>query len=254
MLELARHRCSARRWAEFQLGNATELPAEDGSFDAAVSVQVFEYVADVEAALAETYRVLSPGGRAVVVSTDWDSILWHSGNRDRMRRVLAAFDEHCAYSNLPRMLGPKLRRAGFELLEQSVVAQFNPSYDANTYSYHLIQLISSFVAGRKGVTGEEADEWANELHQLGQRGARQSNGANVAPSARQWPSTTAGAVSVTGSLIVMWKSSRVWSAPSAKRSTISTRSLCAVPALSTYGQSMRVVVTTSAPSSHLPTE
>jgi ubiquinone/menaquinone biosynthesis C-methylase UbiE len=170
MLDRARERCSAQRWAEFQLGNATELPAEDASFDAAVSVQVFEYVANVDAALAQMYRVLSPGARAVVVSTDWDSVLWHSGDPGRMRRVLAAFEEHCAYSNLPRTLGSKLRSAGFELHAQSVVTQFNPSYDANTYSFHLVRLVSSFAAGRKSVSREEANEWASELRLLGERG------------------------------------------------------------------------------------
>lgn len=70
MLDLARRRCSSWPYAEFQSGNATQLPAEDGSFDAAVSVQVFEYVANVEMALAEMHRVLRPGGRAVVMSTD----------------------------------------------------------------------------------------------------------------------------------------------------------------------------------------
>ena len=170
MLERARERCSAWPRAEFELANATSLPVENGGFDAAVSVQVFEYVANVEAALAEMYRALRPGGRAVVVSTDWDSILWHSEDKSRMSRVLAAFEEHCAYSDLPRTLGPKLRRAGFELRAQSVVTQFNAGCDPDTYSHHLIRLISSFVAGRKGVTADEADEWARELRELDERG------------------------------------------------------------------------------------
>jgi arsenite methyltransferase len=170
MLTRARTRCSPWGFTEFKRGDATNLPAEDGIFDAAVSVQVFEYVANVEAALGEMYRVLRPGGRAVVVSTDWDSILWHTPNRDRMSRVLAAFDEHCAYSDLPRTLGAKLQRAGFEVREQSVVTQFNPRCDADTYSHHLIKLITPFVVGRNGVSAEEADAWARELRELDERG------------------------------------------------------------------------------------
>lgn len=170
MLERARARCAAWRFAEFERGDATQLPAKDGTFDAAVSVQVFEYVANVETALGEMHRVLRPGGRAVVVSTDWDSILWHSVNRNRMSRVLAAFDEHCAYSALPRTLGAKLRAAGFEVRAQSVVTQFNPRCDADTYSHHLINLIAAFVVGRKGVTAEEADSWARELRELDEHG------------------------------------------------------------------------------------
>lgn len=87
-----------------------------------------------------------------------------------MTRVLAAFDEHCAYSDLPRTLGAKLRGAGFEVRAQSVVTQFNPRCDADTYSHHLIDLIASFVVGRRGVTTEEADGWAHELRELDERG------------------------------------------------------------------------------------
>jgi hypothetical protein len=34
----------------------------------------------------------------------------------------------------------------------------------------LIRLISSFVAGRKGVTADEANAWASELRALDERG------------------------------------------------------------------------------------
>lgn len=50
------------------MGDAVRLPAADGAFDAAVSTQVYEYVADMPAALAELHRVLKPGGRIVITS------------------------------------------------------------------------------------------------------------------------------------------------------------------------------------------
>jgi arsenite methyltransferase len=169
MLALARERCAGKPWVDFQAGEATALPAPDLVFDVAVSVQVYEYVAEVTKALAEMYRVLRPGGRAVVVSTDWDSIVWQATNRERMNRVLAAFEEHCVYSDLPRILGPKLRQASFRLRQQSVVPQFNPTYDPDTFSYSLIDIIRLFAPGRNGVTEEEAEEWVKDLRQLGER-------------------------------------------------------------------------------------
>jgi arsenite methyltransferase len=51
-----------------------------------------------------------------------------------------------------------------------VVPQFNPTYDSNTYSYHLIEVIRAFVAGRKGVTDVEAAEWTEDLRRLGEQG------------------------------------------------------------------------------------
>jgi SAM-dependent methyltransferase len=48
------------------LGDATQMPYEDGRFDAAYLVTVLGEVPDQDAALRELARVLKPGGRLVV--------------------------------------------------------------------------------------------------------------------------------------------------------------------------------------------
>jgi SAM-dependent methyltransferase len=100
----ARSRPAGSAPAEFRPGEATALPCAAGSFDVVTSTQVYEYVDDVPAALAEAWRVLRPGGRLLVLDTDWDSIVWRSGDDDRMRRVLRAWDGHLADPHLPRRL------------------------------------------------------------------------------------------------------------------------------------------------------
>src|SRR5262249_37954646 len=96
MLALARRRRRPAGSAElrFLAGDACALPFADESFDAAVATQVYEYVQDVPGALGEAFRVLRPGGRLLVLDTDWGSIVWHSADAERTRRVLAAWDEH----------------------------------------------------------------------------------------------------------------------------------------------------------------
>ena len=108
---------SARRRGapvEYGIGDALALPFPDEHFDVAVCTQVYEYVEDIAAALAEARRVLRTGGRLLVLDTDWDSIVWHSADRERMQRVLAAWNEHLADPYLPRRLPGLLRAAGLE--------------------------------------------------------------------------------------------------------------------------------------------
>lgn len=171
LLAMSKVHCAHQSWVEFRYGDATGLPFPDNHFDVAASTQVYEYVADVETALTELYRVLRPGGRAVILDTDWDSIVWHTTNRERMERILAAWDEHLVDPCLPRTLAQKLRQVGFLIEDRQIIPLFNPEFDWNTYSNGMIDLIVPFVSGRNGVTREEAEAWAKELRQLGEQGA-----------------------------------------------------------------------------------
>jgi arsenite methyltransferase len=170
MLQLARRRCAEKPQAQFKTGDATKLPVSEAAFDVAVSIQVYEYVRNVDAALAEMYRVLRPGGRAAIMSTDWKSIVWNATDENRMLRVLAVWEEHCAYTDLPRRLRQKLVSAGFAISDQQVVPQFNPTYDPNTYSHGLIQIIRAFVTGQNRLTDVEVMAWVDDLRRLGEQG------------------------------------------------------------------------------------
>lgn len=170
LLSAANRHCAHLSWVEFRQADVTHLPFPDRAFDAAISTQVLEFIRDVDAALAEIHRVLRPGARVVIVDTDWDSIVWHSSDRERMSRILTAWEQHAADVYLPRTMANRLCRAGFQVQSQQVIPLFNSSYDPNTFSNRIIDLIVPFVAGRNGITRGEAEGWANDLRQAGEQG------------------------------------------------------------------------------------
>ena len=63
-----------------------------------------------------------------------------------------------------------LNCAGFCVESQEVIPLFNPSFDPNTYSNRLIDLIVPFVIGRLDIDCDEADDWAEKLRSDGNKG------------------------------------------------------------------------------------
>jgi SAM-dependent methyltransferase len=96
--------------------DATSSPVDDASFDAAVCVQVLEYVAEPTAGLAEINRAL-----------------------------------------------------GFEDIRAEAHPFVSFDFDPETYGVALIPVIGAFVAGRNGITDEQAQAWIAEQRQLGER-------------------------------------------------------------------------------------
>ena len=78
--------------------------------------------------------MLRPGGRLLVLDTDWDSIVWHSTRPHRMERVLAAWNEHLAHPYLPRRLPGLLRDAGLEPTDVAIIPILNVGANRETYS------------------------------------------------------------------------------------------------------------------------
>jgi arsenite methyltransferase len=167
MLAIARQRAGGAG-VEVAQGTAIAIPYDDASFDVGISTQVLEYVADVPAALAELHRVVRPGGRVLLLDTDWDSLVWRSDDDARTARVLTTWDEHLADPHLPRRLGGELRAAGFDLTAVDALTMLNVGYVRRTFSACLLEQIVAFVAGRSGLTAADAEECAADLRGQGE--------------------------------------------------------------------------------------
>jgi arsenite methyltransferase len=170
MLEVAARRNPGVRAAtlELELGGVERIPYADESFDAVVTTQVLEYVPDIAGALAEMRRVLRPGGRLLVLDTDWDSLVWHAPDEALMARVLTAWEEHLADPHLPRSLGRSLREGGFVGGPPTVLPLLNVGDPHDTFSGFLLGLVATFVVDRNGLTSEEVEAWAESMRALGE--------------------------------------------------------------------------------------
>ena len=170
MLDVAAGRAAGVSNVAFHQGDATAVPLPDAGFDAALSVQVLEYVEDATAGLRELRRVVRPGGRVVVWDIDWGTVSWHSQDPARMERVLSAWDAHLAHPSLPRTLAHRMREAGLGDVRGEGHAFATADGDPGSYGVAAVPVIEKYVAGREEIGPEEARAWACEQEELRERG------------------------------------------------------------------------------------
>ena len=170
MLAITARRTDGHDNVKLVEGAATALDFASDSFDAAITVQVLEYVDDVRLALAELHRVLRPGGRLVVWDVDWETASMHSADPERLRRVLEAWDRHLVHRSLPATLATRLRDAGFTDVSIEGHTFTTGELSPDTYGGSLVGVIDHYLTGLDGFDDDERTAWADEQRELGERG------------------------------------------------------------------------------------
>ena len=160
-----------REQIEVVLGDAAPLAFPDACFDAAISTQVLEYIDDADGALRELRRVLRPGGRLVLLDTDWDTLIWSARDEARTARILNAWGSHAPHPRLPRVLVPRLRAVGLGVTDVFSLTLLNTAYNESTYSYNLAGLIAHYLRTSRALDEDEIEAWLDELASLDEDGA-----------------------------------------------------------------------------------
>jgi SAM-dependent methyltransferase len=100
-----------QQWGVF---DASELPFGDAVFDALFAGEVIEHVPDARLTLREWWRVLKPGGIAIVTTPNRERLV---ARVNRMEQPYSR--DHLSELSYADLSGPLLRDSGFEFVEQA---------------------------------------------------------------------------------------------------------------------------------------
>ena len=153
MIQHAKIRCENILQTKLYKGDATDLHAENETFDAVTCTQVLLYVNDVSKVLSEMMRVLKPGGRIVIVETDWRGVVLNSADDALTKKIFSAWDSAVPSPNLPVHLGPLLKKHGFSKIQVEAVPILNTEYSDSNFSYGMMEWITK-NAMKQGVLNQ----------------------------------------------------------------------------------------------------
>jgi SAM-dependent methyltransferase len=153
---------------EFQRGDITRLPVEDGAFDGAYSERVFQHLDDPRAAITELVRVVRPGGRIAVIDSDWGMHAIHGAHPALTARIIGCWAEHPPNGRVGRQLPALFARAG--LVDQVVVTDTITNRDPRPPSLQPFATMAAVAEHRGVVTAPEAESWLRQLAAAGADG------------------------------------------------------------------------------------
>jgi arsenite methyltransferase len=162
MVGLAQNICHE---AAFIKSDATDLPVDDSSYDVLTTSQLLCFVGDIPGALREFYRVLKPGGRMLILDTDWGSIIWNCRNQALMTRAIDLFTSPLDNRHTPRKLSMQITEAGFELIDRPSFSVINWKRDPDSYSEQCVGFVRQMMESSPDFTQEDWESWDSDLQE-----------------------------------------------------------------------------------------
>lgn len=146
--------------ARFVPGDAYGLPFGADTFDVALCERVFQHLTTPARATAEIARVLRPGGRVVVIDSDWGTAIVHPGDRQVVHHIIETLIDRTTNPFSGRRLSGLLTKAGLVIDE---VGSHTLVQDASAGAGALVPRVSAMAVARGAITEEQRQNLLNEL-------------------------------------------------------------------------------------------
>ena len=130
------------------------LPFPDETFDRVICKNVLEYVPDMQASLAEIYRVLKSDGRIYVMDSDWGFVIVHPWSKTTVDRFFAA----CSPAFNEPYIGRKIPGLLHELHFVDVQVRLSPFVDQTGRGLHVLRNMAGYIANFDTLPEAEVDE------------------------------------------------------------------------------------------------
>lgn len=167
MVAMARALCPGGRFVQ---GDAADLPFEDASFDAVSAAQLLCFLPDPDRALREMHRVLRPGGRLVILDTDWSSLVWNSNSPDLMARAVDVYTRPYADAHVPRTLSRRLAAAGFQVTGRDTLTVLNWTPGPDNYAALTTSFLESIAASSQDFSRADWNAWVADQKAVAEAG------------------------------------------------------------------------------------
>ena len=128
----ARLRCEEIENITLLHSSADQIDLEDNACDVVTSTQTLEYIADVDAALSESTRVLKVNGELVNISILWDHFRFYGAEKKLNNEIHQSFRAHCNHQMLPMELPRKLTKLGFKNIKHKYLSFLITHRDQNS--------------------------------------------------------------------------------------------------------------------------
>jgi ubiquinone/menaquinone biosynthesis C-methylase UbiE len=155
----------------FERAAGEALPFADGSFDAASCISVLAFCEHPDRVLAEMRRVLRPGGRLLVASSDEDLRVYGGNDRRLGRAITHAIADRTRHPWIGRQLAYLIERAGLHIARERILTDFERRFQPGMAGFIFAHSMRDYLTERGGISADDYGRWIADLEQCERNGS-----------------------------------------------------------------------------------